>query len=400
MKSITLADIAMFLHLAGKVVGPAGLRRLLAEVEDGRDIAEATHIPGIMTAAQLMHDTGSLPPMLIDGLLPDRSLFLLTGKPKTGKSFLALDIADTVSRGAPALNALPVNRPGPVLYLAMEDGKIEISRRLAQRGHQPQPTSNEQPVRSQPNPSPPKSVKSVKSVHRVPPSHLYFIAEAFSLTDSLAYARFREEAMALQPSLIVIDTAAEALDIRDWINRSEILTKIAPIRRLAREICTILLIAHNRKAEGDMGDEIAGSNALAGAVDGWISAHKVERRPDGNRRLHLRVEGRGGVGHELIAEMDHETLHFHLIPPEQVELDATAARESTYLGKRRERREHMLDIIRSLGDRATIAEVAVAMGIHYRSAWAILRELTALRQVEEADQQDRPTRLCARYPMQ
>src|SRR5205807_8902562 len=181
-----------------------------------------------------------------------------------------------------ALGTLSVNRQGPVLYLALEDGKVELARRLARRGFKRGPHA------------------------------LYFVSEPFSLNDPVNIARFREIAQDLAPTLIVIDTAAEALDIRDWINRAEILTKIGPIRRLAREVCTVLLIAHNRKAEGDMGDEIAGSNALAGAVDGWISAHKVERRPNGNRRLFLRVEGRGGVGHELVAEMDHETLHFNL----------------------------------------------------------------------------------------
>ena len=67
-------------------------------------------------------------------------------------------------------------------------------------------------------------------------------------------------------------------------------------------------------------------NALAGARTGWISAHKVERRPNGNRRLHRRIEGRGGVRHELIAEMDHNTLHFDLIPAEQADSEAMAAR--------------------------------------------------------------------------
>src|SRR5689334_5649174 len=55
----------------------------------------------LRSVAQLMEDVGELPPMLIEGLLPDRSLFLLAGKPKAGKSFLALDIADAVCQGKP-----------------------------------------------------------------------------------------------------------------------------------------------------------------------------------------------------------------------------------------------------------------------------------------------------------
>ncbi len=49
--------------------------------------------------------------------------------------------------------------------------------------------------------------------------------------------------------------------------------RIRPIREFAREHCSVLLIAHNRKAASDDGgDEISGSNAFASSVDGWISA--------------------------------------------------------------------------------------------------------------------------------
>src|SRR5438045_3053542 len=47
---------------------------------------------------------------------------------------------------------------------------------------------------------------------------LYFISEAFSLHDPVNFARFREIAIDLSPSLIIVDTAAEALDIKDWTN--------------------------------------------------------------------------------------------------------------------------------------------------------------------------------------
>lgn len=360
---VTLSQITTFLTLISKAIGTDSLHRLLDQIEAERHGLELPQIPGIESADELIAGAGDLPPMLVERLLPDNSLFLLTGKPKTGKSFLALDIADCVSCGASVMGELKVNRPGPVLYLAMEDGKAEIARRLSQR---------QQTTASQAHQVSDQISKS-----------LYFIAEAFSLTDTLHYARFREKAEALAPSLIIIDTAAEALDIRDWINRSEILTKIAPIRRLAREICTVLLVAHNRKAEGDGGDEIAGSNALAGAVDGWISAHKVERRPNGNRRLHLRVEGRGGVGHALIAEMNHDTLHFHLIPQEEVALEIASDRQALRAAKYQERRALALDVMRRRPEGATIAELAASLGIAYSVAWPLMRELVASGGIEE-----------------
>ena len=325
-------------------------------------------LPLIKTAEELVAEAGSLPPMLVDSLLPQNSLFLLTGKPKAGKSFLALDIAYSVCRGAPALGELSVNTPGPALYLALEDGPIELARRLTQRGF----TSTTPPAAG------PESS-----------SGLHFITDAFSLTDPAYFARFTRQARSLNPALIVIDTAAEALDIRDWINRAEILAKIAPLRRFARDLCTVLLVAHNRKAEGDMGDEIAGSNALAGAVDGWISAHRVERRENGNRRLFLRVEGRGSVGHELVTEMDHQTLTFSLIPPEQREADAALTRREAALARRAERHEQVRTTLNRLGGRATISEIAAAMGMQYQTAWHLVRELTSLGETEETQTTDR-----------
>ena len=260
----------------------------------------------------------------------------------------------------------------------MEDGQVELSRRLKQRGFQP-------PVAA-PRTASPTAVSGPAGVPgeaQPVAGNLYFIHESFCLTDPIHFARFRERSQALRPSLVVIDTAAEALDIRDWINRSEILQKIAPIRRLARDLCTVLLIAHNRKAEGSMGDEIAGSNALAGAVDGWISAHKVERRENGNRRLYLRIEGRGGVGHELIAEMDHKTLHFHLVPAEQVELDAAENRSSVYIARRQERHALAREMFQARGGSATIAEIAAAMGVSYKVAWTLVREMAEVGAIKE-----------------
>ena len=345
----------------------------------------------IRTAEELVAEAGRLPPMLVEGLLPHNSLFLLTGKPKAGKSFLALDIADSVRRGAPALGELRVNGPGTVLYVALEDGPIELARRLTQRGilpPEPQNTSNPPPNTPTPEnlktqtPQPPEH-QTTQPPDPAAPASLCFITDSFCLTEPKHLARFVRQARSLQPVLIVIDTAAEALDIRDWNNRAEILAKIAPIRRLARDLCTVLLVAHNRKAEGDMGDEIAGSNALAGAVDGWISAHRVERRENGNRRLFLRVEGRGGVGQELAAEMDHRTLAFSLIPPEQREADAAAARRTAAMDRRAERHEQTRAALYSLGGRATISELAAAMGTAYKIAWSLVREMVALGEIEE-----------------
>jgi hypothetical protein len=74
----------------------------------------------------------NLPPIepVIDGVLY-RGHTLLSGPPKAGKSFLALQFAYAVASGEDALGSLTVKRRGPVLYLALEDGERRIKDRSA-----------------------------------------------------------------------------------------------------------------------------------------------------------------------------------------------------------------------------------------------------------------------------
>jgi len=74
----------------------------------------------------------SLPPMrwAVEGLLPE-GLAILAGKPKSGKSYLALEIAISVANGEIALNYFPTET-GEVLFVAMEDGESRLQNRIRQ----------------------------------------------------------------------------------------------------------------------------------------------------------------------------------------------------------------------------------------------------------------------------
>lgn len=64
----------------------------------------------------------------IPDLVPE-GLTLLAGKPKTGKSWLALDFANAASGACHALGSIKCEA-GPVLYLALEDTKRRLQSRL------------------------------------------------------------------------------------------------------------------------------------------------------------------------------------------------------------------------------------------------------------------------------
>ena len=83
---------------------------------------------GTFTAADLMRE--ELPPVrwAVPGILPE-GLSLLAGKPKLGKSWLALGLAVAKASGGLALGKIPVDRGG-VLYLALEDNRRRLQNRL------------------------------------------------------------------------------------------------------------------------------------------------------------------------------------------------------------------------------------------------------------------------------
>jgi len=64
----------------------------------------------------------------VPGILPE-GVCILAGKPKVGKSWLALDLALSVGAGREVLAMIPVE-PGPVLYLALEDTARRLTKRL------------------------------------------------------------------------------------------------------------------------------------------------------------------------------------------------------------------------------------------------------------------------------
>ena len=90
----------------------------------------------------------------------------------------------------------------------------------------------------------------------------------------------------------------------------------------------------------------------------------------------------------MVAEMDHETLHFQLIPQEEVEAGVTSERQSVRAARYQERRAFAQSIMKNRPEGATIAEIAAAMGIGYSVAWPLVREMTASGRLEEIGAQE------------
>ncbi|MCX6359765.1 MAG: AAA family ATPase [Armatimonadetes bacterium] len=285
MRGMTVSDWQAVLLGAAEIF-PGGVRSAydvavrtyqsaLPEEEDGDG--------QLVRLDEFLKSVGDPPPMLIEQLVPDKAIVALSGKPKYGKSLVLLDILDSVWRGFAVFGRFRVNRPGPVVYIGMEDGRHEIANRWRRRGTQ-----------------------------RDGDADVYICAERMPLGTSVGVEALLAQigAMPKPPVLIGIDTAREALGITDWNDTGEVVERLRPLRDMvARKVCSVILVAHNRKAESrDQVDALSGSNAFSSSMDGFISAYKKEITADDGIKLSFHCEGRHGMRGEFEIEMDSANL--------------------------------------------------------------------------------------------
>ena len=67
---------------------------------------------------------------LVEGLWADRAVGFIAGMPKSGKTWLALELAVAVASGKPCLDRYSVRQRGPVLFHAAEDSAEAIKQRV------------------------------------------------------------------------------------------------------------------------------------------------------------------------------------------------------------------------------------------------------------------------------
>ncbi len=187
-------------------------------------------------------DLQGLPPLqwLIDGCVPSGAFAVLYGPSGAGKTFLALDLALSVSAAVRWLGHAV--RGGPTLYVAAEG-----IGGLAQR------------------------VKAWHSAHaECDLSGVRFLPDAVNLIDERAVSSLLADIadMDLPPALIVLDTLARCLAGADENSAQDVGRAVAAIDRIrAATGATVLLIHHT----GKNGDAERGSSALRGAADTMLA---------------------------------------------------------------------------------------------------------------------------------
>lgn len=189
------------------------------------------------------------PPLnwVIQDILPE-GCYLLSARPKTGKSWLALQTCLAVAFGETVFGKQIVR--GKAVYLALENNHRRLQSRLKQL--RPQGYST-------------------------PDLILHTKWEKFDKGGVEALVNLIETET---PKIVVIDTLAK---VRPTAGRNNVYENdykaLEPITEVANKYrCTILIVTHNRKgkAETDPLEQVSGSLGLTGAVDGVMII-------DGNR---------------------------------------------------------------------------------------------------------------------
>ena len=208
----------------------------------------------------LMTDTIPSARPIIEGLLHE-GMLLFGGKSKRGKSWLMLDLALSVATGNRVWRHFEVPEPQPVLYIALEDSRARIQRRL-------------------------QEIRPGARTH----GKLQLLYN-FPLLNDGGLEKLRRYITGGRYRLIVIDVLARIEPAAKGGSEKtyhDIYRMFAPLQDLHRQhpVCLVML-THLRKAEADdIFDTLHGSVAYQGVQDSlWV----LERPPhDSVGVLHVR----------------------------------------------------------------------------------------------------------------
>lgn len=224
------------------------------------------------TCDELLNTSFPKPRWVVPDLLPV-GLASLAGRPKLGKSWLALQLAVSVATGGRFLD-VPVEQ-GPVIYLALEDAPRRLKGRLE------------------------RLKAPVGAPIHFHTAWLPLNAEGAGLSD------LQSEMNALQPRFVVIDTLTRACSGGiDWNDLGPVTGLLSELQHVAQlSDCCVLTIDHHKKPSGmsnNAVDDMLGSTAKAAVIDTVWGLYRDRDKRNGT----LHVTGRDVDETQLAIEFD------------------------------------------------------------------------------------------------
>lgn len=176
----------------------------------------------------------------VEGYIAE-GLTLLAGKPKIGKSWMAVDIAMAIAKGDMALGSIPC-RKGTVLYCALEDNERRLQRRM----------------------------RKLYGDESTWPKSFHFTTHMKRL-DEGGLDDLHDWILDYKPALVIVDTlvCVRPQNRRDGGGYDADYAALSPLQELAGELSVCIIVIHHlRKLMGDDPlDMVSGTTGLTGAVD-------------------------------------------------------------------------------------------------------------------------------------
>lgn len=305
-------------------------RQRLQEIEADWNAAPASL--SLLSADEILTTIWPEPVWAVPDLLP-AGLTILAGKPKLGKSWLALQLAQSVASGGMALGEQV--EKGPILYLALEDPPRRLKQRMQMQSW---------------------AVGLVADFMTVG----NFMDQIGNLRNGGGH-RLARQIEDKNYRMVVIDTLSRTLGSGDQNDTSEMTAALTPIQEMAHELnCAVVMIDHHRKGFGGNPDavgDILGSTAK-GAMADCIWGLYRERGKSGAT---LTVTGRDIVERSLAIRMDWLTGCW------QVEGDADKI-EMT------DRRREIIEAVADLGA-SQLMEIVEAVGQDKSNTYRRIQDL-------------------------
>ncbi len=234
---------------------------------------------------------------LIESLFPRSGVGIIGGAPKCGKSWLALDLAVSVSSGTPCLNTFTVAASGSVLVYMAEDAGSVVKQRLA-------------------------GICSHRGLDLVALPIGVITAPSLRLDLPRDQARLHETVRRHAPRLLVLDPFVRLHRVNE--NQAQDVSAILGyLRELQRAHDLALVVVHHARKNGGH----SGGQSLRGSSDffAWVDTALSLRRQ--RQQLWLSAEHRAARAGEPIALAllgTERDMHMAAVPVEQHEGRAPA----------------------------------------------------------------------------
>jgi hypothetical protein len=272
----------------------------------------------LLTADQILTAAWTEPAWVIPGLLPV-GLTILAGRPKVGKSWLALQVALAVASGGRVLGRRA--QQGPVLYLALEDSPRRLKQRMVRQGWTPGLPADFMPLGQ-------------------------FSRQIGDLRAGGA-ERLAAQIDRVGYRLVVVDTLSRSCP-GDQNDAEQMTRALEPLQEMAHlKNCVVFVSDHHRKMSGagpDAVRDILGSTAKGAMADSIWGLYA----DGGKKGARLVVVGRDVEERTLALSMDWLTGCWQYDGP-------AGALQLT------QRRQEILDALKTLGP-ARLNEIAAAVG--------------------------------------